>query len=100
MRIKLRELLEHRQILDSDIQQVIDFAETEQNQASQQADRPHFLAHYKPAAVTYWVEYTPADGEFVVHNAYSHRMEISEEHEAVSEKDAAPREIDWLCDKV
>lgn len=78
---ELRELLEQRQILDSDIQQVIDFAERSGNRLLNRRTG-HFLAHYKPAAVTYWVEYTPREGEFVIHNAYSHRMEISEETES------------------
>ncbi len=75
---KLRELLEQRQVLDSDIQQVIDFAEKSKIKLlNRKTGRT--LAHYKPAAVTYWVEYTFSDGQFVIHNAYSHRMEISEE---------------------
>jgi hypothetical protein len=36
------------------------------------------MAHHKPAAVTYWVEYSRDGDEFVVHNAYSHRMEVQE----------------------
>ncbi len=74
---ELRELLERRQILDSDIQQVIDFAE--QSGTKLRSSRTnHFLAHWKPAAVTYWVEYAAAEGEFIVYNAYSHRMEVKE----------------------
>lgn len=75
---ELRELLEKRQVLDSDIQQVIDFAERSNTKLLNRRTG-RFLAHYKPAAVTYWVEYTFSDGEFVIHNAYTHRMEISEE---------------------
>jgi hypothetical protein len=37
------------------------------------------LAHHRPNAVTYWVEYTPQDDAFVVHNAYSHRMQVVED---------------------
>ena len=75
---ELRELLEQRQILDSDIQQVIDFAERSGTKLLNRVTG-RFLAHYKPAAVTYWVEYTPAENEFIIHNAYSHRMEVAEE---------------------
>lgn len=75
---ELRELLEQRLILDSDIQQVIEFAESSGTKlVNRQTGR--FLAHHTPAAVTYWVEYTAAVDEFIVHNAYSHRMEISGE---------------------
>ncbi|HYA43329.1 MAG TPA: FAD-dependent oxidoreductase [Syntrophobacteraceae bacterium] len=75
---ELRELLEQRQILDSDIQQVVDFAERSGVRLHNRRTG-RFLAHHKPVAVTYWVEYTPSEGEFIIHNAYSHRMEISEE---------------------
>jgi hypothetical protein len=75
---ELRELLEQRQILDSDIQQVIDFAERSGVKLLNRRTR-RYLAHYKPAAVTYWVEYTPVGDEFVIHNAYCHRMEITGE---------------------
>jgi hypothetical protein len=75
---EIRELLEQRQILDSDIRQVIDFAERSGIKLVN-GRTGRFLAHYKPAAVTYWVEYTPAGAEFIIHNAYSHRMEVAEE---------------------
>jgi len=75
---ELRELLEARQILDSDIQQVIDFAQSSGIRLFNRGTG-RYLAHHKPAAVTYWVEYTPSEGEFIIHNAYSHRMEITEE---------------------
>jgi glutamate synthase (NADPH/NADH) small chain len=42
------------------------------------ASSGHYLAYYKPVSVTYWVEYTPQDGAFLVHKAYSHRMEIEQ----------------------
>ncbi|MGC9194217.1 MAG: pyridine nucleotide-disulfide oxidoreductase/dicluster-binding protein [Syntrophobacteraceae bacterium] len=74
---ELRETLERRQILDSDIQKVIDFAESSGAKLLS-SHTGHLLAHYKPAAVTYWVEYEVAEGEFIVFNAYCHRMEITE----------------------
>jgi NADPH-dependent glutamate synthase beta subunit-like oxidoreductase len=75
----LRDILEQRQILDEDIQKVIEYAESSGNKLlNRKTDR--FLAHFKPTSVTYWVEYSPApDGVFIVHNAYSHRMEIVED---------------------
>jgi hypothetical protein len=74
---ELRQTLERRQILDSDIQQVIEFAESS-GIGLRNNKTGHFLAHWKPAAVTYWVEYEPVDGEFIVFNAYCHRMEVTE----------------------
>jgi hypothetical protein len=35
-----------------------------------------YIASFKPASVTYWVEYSPQEDGFLVHNAYSHRLEI------------------------
>jgi hypothetical protein len=74
---QLEDRLEQRQILHSDIQKVIEFAEGSGIRLFNR-HTGRFLAHYAPAAVTYWVEYTPGEGEFIIHNVYSHRMEISE----------------------
>ncbi|MFH0957690.1 MAG: (Fe-S)-binding protein, partial [Pseudomonadota bacterium] len=74
----IRELMEQRMILTEDILQVIEWAEKTGFKLIS-ADSGHFLAHYAPTTVTYWVEYSPVDGGFLIHNAYSHRMEIVEE---------------------
>ena len=39
----------------------------------------HTIAHFRPGSVTYWVEYTREGEESVIHNTYSHRMEVAEE---------------------
>jgi len=70
--------LDNRLILVEDIQQVIEFAEHSRKKLLNKKTG-RFLAHYKPAAVTYWVEYTPQAEAFMVFRAYSHRMEIGEE---------------------
>jgi hypothetical protein len=77
----VRARMEERLILLEDVQRVIEFAE---RTGSKLLNRKtgHWLAYYKPSAVTYWVEYSPQDGAFVVHNAYSHRMEIGKEGQA------------------
>ncbi len=36
----------------------------------------HFLAYLQSENVTFWVEYSPAEDGFTVHNAYCHRMKI------------------------
>ena len=65
-------------ILVEDLQQVIGAAEkTGRKLLNRNTGR--FIAHCKPASVTYWVEYSPSGDEFFVHNAYSHRMEIAED---------------------
>lgn len=72
---QVQKLLDARLILIEDIQQVIEYAE---RTGKKLRNKPsgHFLAHYKPTAVTYWVEYLPHGDAFEVYNAYSHRMEI------------------------
>jgi NADPH-dependent glutamate synthase beta subunit-like oxidoreductase len=68
--------VEDRLILVEDMQKVIDHAERTGKRMFNKSTQ-HYLAYLKPASVTYWVEYTPqAGGSFLVHKAYSHRMEI------------------------
>jgi glutamate synthase (NADPH/NADH) small chain len=74
----VREMLEQRMILIEDLQAVIAWAERTGVKLVSR-DSGHFLAHHTPTTVTYWVEYSPADDGFIIHNAYSHRMEIVEE---------------------
>lgn len=73
---EIRELLEDRMILVDDLKQVIEHAETTGNRLKNM-ETGRYIAYYKPAVVTYWVEYTPQEGGFLIHNAYSHRLEIS-----------------------
>ncbi|OQB27074.1 MAG: NAD-dependent dihydropyrimidine dehydrogenase subunit PreT [Chloroflexi bacterium ADurb.Bin180] len=79
---EVRQRMEERLILVEDVQQVIEHAERS-GARFQNRQSGHYLAGHKPAAVTYWVEYSPlpASGQdqepqFVVHNAYSHRMTV------------------------
>jgi Fe-S oxidoreductase len=70
------ERLERRMILLEDVRRVIEHAEsTGEKLEDVQAGR--FLASHRPAAVTYWVEYSAVPGGFAVHDAYSHRMQVS-----------------------
>lgn len=71
----VRRVLEDRMILDADVAQVIAHAEATGDKFADTAGG-RFLACHRPAGVTYWVEYSPTDGGYVVHNAYSHRIEI------------------------
>jgi len=75
---EVRQLMDKRMILTQDVQQVISWAE--KTGIKLVGSRTgHFLAHYAPAHVTFWVEYSPAAEGFVIHNAYSHRMHILED---------------------
>ena len=75
---QLHGLMEERMILVEDLQQVIQWAERTGNKLVH-LETGHSLAHYRPATVTYWVEYSADEDGFTVHNAYSHRMELVEE---------------------
>lgn len=69
--------LDDRLILEDDVRRVIDHAERTGRKLVAPATG-HLLAYYRPTAVTYWVEYAPADDAFIVYNAYSHRMQIGD----------------------
>jgi hypothetical protein len=71
----IQQQIEERLILLEDIQKVIEYAERTGKRMFNSASG-HYLAYYKPTTVTYWVEYTPQEGVFLIHKAYSHRMEI------------------------
>ncbi|MEJ2578976.1 MAG: (Fe-S)-binding protein, partial [Kineosporiaceae bacterium] len=74
---QVRERLEDRLILDADLAQVI--AQAESTGAVLRDPRTgHLLAHHRPHAVTYWVEYTRDGDVYAVHRAYSHRMQVIE----------------------
>jgi glutamate synthase (NADPH/NADH) small chain len=74
---EVAEILEERMILVEDIQEVISNAERA-GAGIKDGRTGHLIAHYKPVSVTYWVEYSPGESGFVIHNAYSHRMEVLE----------------------
>jgi glutamate synthase (NADPH/NADH) small chain len=71
----VQKMVEERLILVEDIQKVIEYAERTGKRLFN-PETNHYLAYFKPANVTYWVEYSPQGGEYIVHRAYSHRMEI------------------------
>ncbi|MFH1114363.1 MAG: heterodisulfide reductase-related iron-sulfur binding cluster [Pseudomonadota bacterium] len=74
----VRDVMQERLILIEDLQKVIARAEeTGFKLVSRRSGS--FLAHHTLANVTYWVEYSPSQEGFTVHNAYSHRMKIREE---------------------
>lgn len=71
-------VMEDRLILKENIRDVIRFAE-EKGEKFLNPENKHFLAYKKIANVTYWVEYEKKEDDFIVHNSYSHRMEILED---------------------
>jgi hypothetical protein len=74
----IQKRMQDRLILVEDIQQVIEYAERTGYRLLQ-SQNGHYMAHYKPTRVTYWIEYAPRGEAFEIFNAYSHRMEIGED---------------------
>jgi hypothetical protein len=70
---EVREIIEARKILVEDLQQVIHHAE-ETGEKLCHSGSGRYKASHCPRVVTFWVEYSPQDSGFEVHNAYSHRM--------------------------
>lgn len=70
---EVRADLEKKLILQDDIRQVIRHAEAS---GEKLLDGNRFVASHRPVRITYWVEYTVEDGRYVVHRAYSHRMDV------------------------
>lgn len=68
-------LLEQRHILDEEVKQVIHHGETTGDKLYQ-AEGNRYLAKLRLGEVTFYVEYSPADGAYLVHTAYFHRSEI------------------------
>ncbi len=73
--IEVHELLEKRMILVEDVRKVIQHAE-ETGERLRNPATGNLLARWRPSCVTYWVEYSAGNNGFVVHNAYSHRMQM------------------------
>jgi hypothetical protein len=72
---EVRADLEKKLILEDDIRQTLRHAEaTGEKLLDRKSGR--FVAQHRPVRITYWVEYTVEDGRYVVHRAYSHRMEL------------------------
>jgi glutamate synthase (NADPH) small chain len=72
---EIRNRLEDRLILVEDVQKVVEFAETS-GMKFLNNENGHVLSYFRPNLITYWVEYTPEDGGYRIHDAYSHRMEF------------------------
>ncbi len=67
--------LDQRRILVSDLQKVLLAARTS-GRFLVSGETGHRLASLRPWNVTYWVEYEEDGDGFLVHNAWSHRMEV------------------------
>jgi hypothetical protein len=72
---EVRRKIDGRRILEDDIHKVVNNGE-ESGKRLHNAGTGHFLAYLQSENVTFWVEYSPGDNGFTVHNAYCHRMKI------------------------
>lgn len=70
------QVMEDRRVLVEDVTKVIAHAEHTGSKLKNTGSG-YYIAYFQPASVTYWVEYSPLDDGFVVHNAYCHRLEIT-----------------------
>ena len=80
---EVRSVMEDSLILDADVRAVIEYAERTGNKL-QNRSSGHLIASFRPAHVTYWVEYAPAESGFTIYDAYCHRLEIVERLPAAS----------------
>ncbi|WP_338666544.1 pyridine nucleotide-disulfide oxidoreductase/dicluster-binding protein [Pseudodesulfovibrio methanolicus] len=67
--------MEERRILVSDVQKVL-LQEERSGRHLVHDETGRFLASFRPAVVTYWVEFEKTDDGYLVHNAWCHRMKI------------------------
>ncbi len=69
------ERMEQRMILVEDVRTVMEHARSG-GALIVNPQSGHFLACHRPSCVTYWVEYSVEQDVVVVHNCYSHRMQV------------------------
>ncbi len=68
-------LMADRGIRKEDIEQTIHHAETT-GEKFIHPSTGRSLAFLRPGRVTYWVEYSFSGTDYLIHSAYSHRMEM------------------------
>jgi glutamate synthase (NADPH) small chain len=72
---EVRRKIDDRRILEDDIRKVIDSVERTGKRLMNR-ETGHYRAYCQLENVTFWVDYTPEEKHFTIHNAYSHRMKI------------------------
>jgi len=71
----VRKRIDERRILEDDLRRVIDHAERT-GKRLENLRTGCYRAYCQTENVTFWVDYTPGEEGFTVHNAYCHRMKI------------------------
>ncbi len=70
-----RQMMDDRMILTSDVMKTLQYLR-ETNEAIREGDTGLFLTRHRDGNVTFWVKYEERPGGYVVHRAYSHRMNV------------------------
>jgi Fe-S oxidoreductase len=70
-----RAAMDDRMILESDVTAVLQYAR-ETGEAIQDCGTGLIIARRRLGNVTFWVKYEERDGGYLVHSAYSHRMNV------------------------
>jgi glutamate synthase (NADPH/NADH) small chain len=71
----IKKLLEERHILEDEIKQVIDYAETESDKLYQ-PDGDVYLAKLRIGNATFYVKYSVEEESYLVQSAYAHKSEM------------------------
>ena len=71
----VRQIMEDRHILESDLVQVIQYAEKSGEKVYRE-DSDHFMAKYKANTVYFYAEYAPIEEGYRIYNTYSHRFTL------------------------
>jgi hypothetical protein len=74
---EIKSFMEVRHILEDDLKRVIDHAE-KTGEKLYQEDSDIFLSKLRMNEVYFYAEYSPVEGGFRIHAAYSHRFLIEE----------------------
>ena len=70
-----RELMDKRMILTDDVTEVMEYV-AETGEAVLDEETGLLIARKRIGNVTFWVKFTEIDGGYLVHRAYSHRMNV------------------------
>ncbi len=89
-------IMEDRRILADDIKQVIYYTE-KTGQSFLNLRTGHLLAAYRPIHVTFWVEYSPEEKHYLIHNCYCHRMMIQQTEGPARSLQDMEMPADWSC---
>ncbi len=100
---ELAQIMEERRILREDLRALIQNAEASGEWFADRDGR--VLAGFRPRRVTFWAEYERKDGAFVLHRAWSHRMQPGGAGSAAGSGDARsnaaqvylPESGEWSC---